>query len=129
MREGAINNWLALAEYDLVTARVVLKEERYVYVAFACQQTIEKMLKALYVKEKGSTPPYTHNLIRLSEELTLSGQIGPEENRLLERLNSFYYHSRYAEEFSEITKKLDNETASDLLSKTESFVAWLRLHI
>jgi HEPN domain-containing protein len=129
MHEGSIKNWLALANYDLVTARVVFKEERYLYVAFACQQSIEKVLKALYVKEKEKTPPYTHNLVRLSEELSISVKISPEDNRLLERLNSFYYHSRYAEGFEDVSRKLDIETASGLLLKTESFVTWLLSHI
>jgi len=65
MSKKVIKNWIALAEYDFETAKAMMKSGRYLYVAFTCQQTIEKALKALYVKEKEETPPYTHNLIRL----------------------------------------------------------------
>jgi HEPN domain-containing protein len=61
MSEKIIQNWLALAEYDLKTAQAMLQTERFLYVAFACQQAMEKLLKAVYVKEKNQTPPYTHN--------------------------------------------------------------------
>lgn len=50
---------LDLAEYDLETARVMLKGGRYMYVGFMCHQVIEKLLN---VKVNGERPPYTHNL-------------------------------------------------------------------
>ena len=43
-----INNWLELAEYDIKTANSMNKSKRYLYVAFTCQQSIEKILKAIY---------------------------------------------------------------------------------
>lgn len=62
MSEKVVKNWIALADYDLKTAEVMFKGGRYVYVAFTCQQAVEKLLKAIYVKEKKQTPPYIHNL-------------------------------------------------------------------
>lgn len=37
-------HWLNLAEYDLETARAMLKAGRYLYVTFMCHLTIEKTL-------------------------------------------------------------------------------------
>jgi len=79
MSKKVIKNWIALAEYDFETAKAMMKSGRYLYVAFTCQQTIEKALKALYVKEKEETPPYTHNLIRLLSGLSISSKIDEEE--------------------------------------------------
>jgi HEPN domain-containing protein len=45
MREDTIN-WIALAEYDLETARHMLKTGRFLYVIFLCHLSLEKMLKA-----------------------------------------------------------------------------------
>lgn len=64
MSEKIINNWILLAEYDLESAEVLFKAKKYLTMAFSCQQAIEKILKAIYVKEKSETPPYTHNLIK-----------------------------------------------------------------
>jgi HEPN domain-containing protein len=64
MSQKIINNWISLGEYDLATAQDMLETQRYLYVAFMSQQAIEKILKACYVKEHTSTPPYTHNLFK-----------------------------------------------------------------
>jgi HEPN domain-containing protein len=42
MGEKIIKNWIALAEYDFETAKAMLDSGRYLYVAFTCQQVIEK---------------------------------------------------------------------------------------
>ena len=41
-----VSYWLDLAEYDLDTAKAMLKSRRYLYVGFMCHQVIEKALKA-----------------------------------------------------------------------------------
>jgi HEPN domain-containing protein len=42
-----VEKWIERAEYDLETARAMLHARRYLYVAYICQQSIEKALKAL----------------------------------------------------------------------------------
>ena len=49
-----------MANYDLETAKAMLKTKRYLYVGFMCNQVIEKILKAYFVKIKKVQPPYTH---------------------------------------------------------------------
>ena len=126
MSKKVVKNWLALAEYDFETAKAMMKSGRYLYVAFTCQQTIEKALKALYVKEKEETPPYTHNLIRLAEELSGIKPIDEDVNRFLERLNSYYIQSRYTEEIHQIAKSIDKESARKILSETKELFGWLK---
>jgi len=129
MSKKVIKNWIALAEYDFETAKAMMKSGRYLYVAFTCQQTIEKALKALYVKEKEETPPYTHNLIRLAEELSGIKPIDEDANRFLERLNSYYIQSRYTEEIHQISKSLNKKNAQEILSKTGELFKWLKKHV
>lgn len=38
--------WAEMSDYDLETAEAMLATGRYLYVAFMCHQTIEKILKA-----------------------------------------------------------------------------------
>jgi HEPN domain-containing protein len=65
--DPVIKNWLDLSKYDYVTAKAMLNSRRYLYVAFTCQQSIEKMLKAIFCTKKNETPPYTHNLIKMAD--------------------------------------------------------------
>ena len=126
MSKKIIKNWIALAEYDFETAKAMMKSGRYLYVAFTCQQTIEKTLKALYVKEKDETPPYTHNLIKLLSDLSVSSKIDEEKRKFMEILNSYYIESRYTEEIKEISKMLTGKKAKEILSKTKELFLWLK---
>ena len=42
-----IAHWVERSRYDLDTAKIMLDTGRYLYVAYMCQQTIEKILKAI----------------------------------------------------------------------------------
>jgi HEPN domain-containing protein len=44
-------NWLNRAEHDLKTSKVNLEQKIYDAAAFYCQQSVEKALKALYIKQ------------------------------------------------------------------------------
>ena len=109
MSQKIIDNWLSLAEYDLATAYDMSKAKRYLYVAFMCQQAIEKILKACYVKQHTSTPPYTHNLLRLIKELSFKDEMGDEMMAAAEELNSYYIESRYTEDIEELVSGIESE--------------------
>ena len=43
-----VTYWIEMSDYDFDTAKAMLETKRYLYVAFMCHQTIEKMLKAYW---------------------------------------------------------------------------------
>ncbi len=51
-----IEHWVERSQYDLDTAKAMLDTGRYLYVAYMCQQTIEKMLKANRAERKRKLP-------------------------------------------------------------------------
>lgn len=51
--------WLNFAREDLRVAELALEEEIFNQVCFHCQQSAEKSLKRLLVRQ-GKTPPRTH---------------------------------------------------------------------
>ena len=104
----------------------MLVSGRYLYVAFTCEQTIEKLFKAVYVKEKKETPPYTHNLIKLLSQLSINKSIDKGKIQFIELLNSYYIESRYTEEINEILKTLNKKNALEILNKTEEMLTWLK---
>lgn len=125
MNEKTINNWLDLARYDLETASAMLASGRYLYVAFTCQQAIEKLLKAFFVKTNKCTPPYTHNLLKLCEEAGLMAQLSEEQLGFIEQLCSYYIQSRYTEELQQLSAALTKEKTSLLNRETGELFAWL----
>ncbi|MCH7559558.1 MAG: HEPN domain-containing protein [Planctomycetes bacterium] len=129
MSEKIIKNWISLAKYDLETAEAMLNAGRYLYVAFMCQQAIEKILKACYVKEFNDTPPYTHNLLRLAKELSFFSKIGSDKLEHVEVLNAYYIESRYTEELGELLAVLTEEKAREILDSTKGLFEWLKYQI
>jgi HEPN domain-containing protein len=129
MSDKVIQNWLKLAEYDFATAKAMLQTGRYLYVVFTCQQTIEKTLKAIYVKENGEAPPYTHNLLKLIAHWSHYPKVEEKRMRFLEMLNSFYIESRYSEEIRELSRIVSKRKAEEILKKTEELFLWLKKKI
>ena len=71
----AVEYWLTIADYDIETARAMLKSGRLLYVGFMCHQTIEKALKAVISRDcnEGEFPPKIHNLSKLAAQANLFG--------------------------------------------------------
>ena len=98
MSNKVIDNWMKVADYDFATAVAMQKSGRYIYVAFTCEQCIEKLFKALYVKIKGETPPYTHNLVRLAEITGTDNELESDKKEFIAHLNAYYIKTRYSED-------------------------------
>lgn len=120
--------WLERAEYDLETARSLLQSQRYLYVAFMCQQTLEKYLKA-FISSLSKVPPFLHNLPRLAEEAVLLSDLTEEHQKLLADLNPYYIKARYGEYKNALAKVCTAGKAADFLKKTEELAKWLRAKI
>ena len=65
--EKDVKSWVDASQYDLETAKSLLKSRRYLYVLFMCQQAVEKILKACATVKIGKFPPRIHNLARPGE--------------------------------------------------------------
>jgi len=120
--------WIERAEYDLETARNLLSSGRYLYVAFMCQQAIEKTIKA-NIAAKGNMPSFVHNLLRLAEE---AGIFETMENRyqlLLADLNPYYIKARYGEYKDELASVCTKDKANRFFKGTEELLKWLKAKI
>lgn len=87
------NDWLIVAEDDLLSAKALSTDERLTHVAsFHCQQCIEKCLKAV-IEEPNKPSIKSHDLIRLL--LTINISLSENEMMLLSIINEVYIDSRY----------------------------------
>ena len=119
------NYWLDLAKYDLETAEAMLISKRYLYVGFMCHQTIEKALKAIYLKNHNEVPPRIHNLARLLKLNDLSNEIPADLLEVIHQLNPLNIASKYPDEELDITKDLTQEYTSEILESTRRLFRWL----
>ncbi len=83
--------WLMLAERDLRTAENSLGSGDYHASVFWCQQSVEKGLKALWLK-RGNELIRTHDLILLGKNVELSEKYFLD----LDKISKAYISSRYS---------------------------------
>ena len=120
---NVVERWADQARYDLDTARAMMNSGRYLYVLFCCQQTVEKMIKAIIAKQSNEFPPRIHALIRLAEAAEL--ELTDEHAQLLRELSNYYIQTRYPEEITELASKISESQARRIFEQTEEIVQWL----
>ena len=120
-----INYWLELARYDIDSARVMFKGRKYVYVGFMCHQTVEKALKAYYTKNISDSPPYIHNLIRLSELTGLLSVYDDKKRQIVLSLNPLNIEARYPVRKKELELLLTKTYCKQLIKDTEELLQWI----
>jgi HEPN domain-containing protein len=76
----------SLSDNDLKTAGVLFNGECYLYAGFMCHLTIEKIFKACYVKIKGDTPPFTHDLLYLAAKSGFDNLFTEEQQDFITKL-------------------------------------------
>jgi HEPN domain-containing protein len=129
--------WLEAAQYDIETAKVMLDAGRYVYVAFMCQQAIEKLTKGIYQLFTDTEPPMVHNIWNilklLKKDVTLEKSLRKEifDERLIEYKNffvellAFYISGRYPSFKEKISTSIDANRAKRVLKQGMEVFMWL----
>ena len=88
-----IRYWVDTAEHDLRTAEHLFEKGDYAWCLFIGHLVLEKLLKAVYVRDNQQIPPRTHNLVMLVKATTLV--ITAEQEQFLYRVNDFNLEARY----------------------------------
>lgn len=121
--EKSVAAWVERMEEDYRTAQDLLHSGRYTWCAFACQQCLEKYLKAAYVKQFAKVPPYTHSLLRLCKELALV----PSEAMLetIARIDKYYLTARYPA-YKESVNISSRTVAEEFFQKADEVLQWFK---
>ncbi len=100
--DKTVDRWVKQALHDLENDKKNLEIEVYDVCLVLCQQAVEKMLKALYIKKTGNeSPPRIHSLRKLVEETNMSDKA----LNLVGELDSYYLALRYPD----VTDKMPYE--------------------
>jgi len=119
-------NWIAMSDYDLETARHMLASGRYLYVVFMCHLALEKMLKAHVAEVTQSIPAKTHDLIYLVKK---SGLELPQTHlEFVGKINNASIPTRYPEDLQRMVEQYPEFIVRDYLHETEEVIGWLKQH-
>lgn len=120
-------NWVALAEYDLETARHMLKTGRYLYVVFLCHLALEKVLKAHVTEATQSIPAKSHDLIYLVKKSGLS--VPQPYLDFVGKINNASVPTRYPDDLQRSLSAYPEPIVRGYLRQTEEVVAWLKQNL
>jgi HEPN domain-containing protein len=91
--EKVRKHWIETSEDDFKTMNKLFKSKSYSWALFIGHISVEKLLKALYVKLSGKHAPAIHNLYRLAELCEL--ELTDENSDWLDTITSFNINARY----------------------------------
>ena len=122
-----VNYWVEIAADDLCFAKECLKINRFLYVGFMCHQTIEKILKAMFViKFPAETPPYTHDLLKLAKATSLYEIMSIEQKNIIRTLGPLNIEARYPSVKNDIYSSLNKERCDFIFKQTEELFQWIK---
>jgi HEPN domain-containing protein len=124
--ESKVIYWLEISEYDLNSAKVLLKSKRFLHSGFMCHQAIEKILKAYWQFKLNDIPPKTHNLSYLASKTGLLDILLDEQLSLLDELDPLNIETRYPEYKDNIFKRLNKDYTKEIYKKTKDLYEWIK---
>ena len=86
--------WITTSNEDFETMQSLFQSKSYHWALFIGHLSIEKLLKALYVKTHRHHAPFIHNLFRLAELCQIK-EISDEYADWLDKITSFNLNARY----------------------------------
>jgi HEPN domain-containing protein len=115
-KQDYIQYWINTSKYDLSSMESVLIAGKYDWALFIGHLALEKIIKALWVKNNSNdTPPKTHNLKKIADEAQYL--MSQDEAMLLLEINDFNLEARYPDYKFDFNKKCTKEFAEGYIKK------------
>jgi len=121
-KESVAQSWIESAERDWKTMNHLVKSRDYAWSLFLGHLVIEKLLKALIVKQTNKQAPFTHNLTSLAKnmELTL------EQISWLDEITTFNLNVRYDDAKIQFYKKSTKPFTGKWIDNIKILRKWLK---
>ncbi|MBM4176906.1 MAG: HEPN domain-containing protein [Ignavibacteria bacterium] len=119
-KSNAIKYWCESAKHDLDSAFAIFSSERYDWSLFVGHLALEKLLKALWIKNNDDIiPPRIPNLVKLAEDANF--KLSDAEKLFLFEVNDFNIETRYPDKKFDFYKKCNKGFAEDYLTRIKEF--------
>ena len=123
MTREEIENWYQEGLQDFKNAKKIFDTEIYNVTTFYCEQAIQKLLKAFWIKIKKSYPPKTHNISKLGELLDAPKEVINH----LKKIAPFYFISRYPDAANGVPSEIiTREMAEEIIQVTREVINWIK---
>lgn len=122
-----INYWLKSAQEDIITAESLFNAQRFLPCLFYCHLFIEKIIKAVIIKNTKKDASYGHKLSRLAKSTNLP--FTQKQVNLLNDLTAFNIKARYQDYKFSLYKKADKTYTLNYLAKAKELYIWIKTNL
>ena len=122
--ENIKNHWIETSDDDFGTMNKLFKSQAYNWTLFVGHISVEKLLKALYVKLHGRHAPAIHNLYRLAELCEM--ELTDEYSDRLDTITSFNINARYDDYRKEFYNLCTREYTKLWIDRIKELRKWIK---
>ena len=122
--EKLVKHWIDSAEIDRKAMKHLFGKKDFHWSLFMGHLVIEKLLKALYIKENNEQPPFIHNLSRIVQKTKI--EISEGKLDILDTITTFNIRARYDDYKQLFYKKCTPEYTAVWIKNIEEMVIWLK---
>ncbi|MHB1393694.1 MAG: HEPN domain-containing protein [Clostridia bacterium] len=122
-KQGFISYWLETANQDFNTMLHLYDSKDYHWSLFMGHLVVEKLLKALYIKNVDANVPRIHDLLRLSEKAGID--TNDKQKDILDRITTFNISARYPDYKQSFYEKCTQSFALENIDRIKEVRTWL----
>jgi HEPN domain-containing protein len=121
--ESVVKHWYDSSEKDYITMQNLLKMKDFNWALFLGHLVLEKLLKAVYVKNMKQHAIFTHDLLRLARKTGLN--FPNEYEEWLDEITTFNLNARYDNYKQSFYMLCTEEFTENWIGKIEDVRKWL----
>ena len=115
-KQEHIDYWISTSNDDFEVFTLLFNSQRYLHAFFIAHLSVEKLVKAHWVKDnEGNVPPKSHNLLYLVKQTAMT--LSVEQIKILNLLNDFQIQGRYPDYKLKIKQILTKEYSETIFPK------------
>jgi HEPN domain-containing protein len=123
-RDEQIAYWIEESDRDTAVMHSLLENRYYTWALFVGHLVLEKLLKALYVKNVGLQVPRIHNLLKIARICGL--QMSDEQEDFLLEVTTYNIKTRYPDFKKSFQRKANEEFTLERVAQIEETQKWLK---
>jgi len=123
-KEKLIEYWATSSKMDFEAAHDLFNAKKYPHCLFFAHLSVEKLLKALFVKANEEHSPITHNLLLLAKDSGIA--LSNLQVEQFAEINTFNIEARYPDEKFKFYKKCTFEFTEKYIKIIEETLDWLK---
>jgi HEPN domain-containing protein len=122
--DKVVQHWIDSADKNRITMDHLIETKDFNWALFLGHLVIEKLLKALYVKQLERHAIFSHDLLRLASKINI--EVTAEQEEWLDKITTFNLNARYDNYKMDFYKLCTEDFTLKWLDRIQKLESWLR---